>query len=38
MFRDTLIVYADGTPRTRHIITNVIIEAAARPQSISSSM
>lgn len=26
MFRDTLIVYDDGTPRTRHLITNVIIE------------
>jgi 3-phenylpropionate/cinnamic acid dioxygenase small subunit len=26
MFQDTLIVYADGTPRTRHIVTNVVIE------------
>jgi len=26
MFRDTLIVYDDGTPRTRHLVTNVIIE------------
>ena len=27
MFRDTLIVYDDGTPRTKHVTTNVIIEA-----------
>jgi len=27
MFRDTLIVYDDGTPRTKHIITNIVIEA-----------
>jgi hypothetical protein len=27
MFRDMLIVYADGTPRTKHITTNVIIDA-----------
>ena len=27
MFRDTLIVYDDGTPRTRHVTTNVAIEA-----------
>ena len=26
MFRDTLIVYEDGTPRTRHLITNVAID------------
>ncbi|MFJ2866951.1 nuclear transport factor 2 family protein [Kitasatospora sp. NPDC087314] len=26
MFRDTLIVYADGTPRTQHVTTNVAIE------------
>jgi 3-phenylpropionate/cinnamic acid dioxygenase small subunit len=26
MFRDTLIVYDDGTPRTRHVTTNVVIE------------
>jgi 3-phenylpropionate/cinnamic acid dioxygenase small subunit len=26
MFQDTLIVYDDGTPRTRHIITNVRIQ------------
>lgn len=26
MFRDTLIVYADGTPRTQHLITNIAIE------------
>jgi 3-phenylpropionate/cinnamic acid dioxygenase small subunit len=35
MFRRTLIVYGDGTPRTKHVTTNVIIEldedtAAAR--------
>ncbi len=27
MFTDTLIVYDDGTPRTKHVTTNVIIEA-----------
>jgi 3-phenylpropionate/cinnamic acid dioxygenase small subunit len=27
MFRDTLIVYEDGTPRTKHVTTNVVIEA-----------
>ncbi|MFF4837743.1 nuclear transport factor 2 family protein [Streptomyces sp. NPDC001315] len=26
MFKDTLIVYADGTPRTQHVTTNVAIE------------
>src|ERR1700728_1707007 len=26
MFRDMLIVYADGTPRTRHVTTNVAID------------
>lgn len=26
MFQDTLIVYDDGTPRTRHVTTNVAIE------------
>ncbi|NUP40182.1 MAG: nuclear transport factor 2 family protein [Streptomyces sp.] len=26
MFQDTLIVYADGTPRTQHVTTNVAIE------------
>jgi 3-phenylpropionate/cinnamic acid dioxygenase small subunit len=26
MFQDTLIVYADGTPRTQHITSNVAIE------------
>ena len=27
MFQDTLILYGDGTPRTRHITTNIVIEA-----------
>jgi 3-phenylpropionate/cinnamic acid dioxygenase small subunit len=27
MFRDMLIVYDDGTPRTRHVTTNIVIEA-----------
>lgn len=27
MFRDLLIVYDDGTPRTKHVTTNVIIDA-----------
>lgn len=31
MFRNTVIVYADGTPRTRHITTNVIIEVDEEP-------
>ncbi|OPF80956.1 hypothetical protein VT50_0210425 [Streptomyces antioxidans] len=26
MFRDTLIVYPDGTPRTQHVTTNLAIE------------
>ncbi|WP_215541257.1 nuclear transport factor 2 family protein [Amycolatopsis sp. CA-230715] len=26
MFRDTLITYDDGTPRTQHVTTNTIIE------------
>ncbi|RAY11706.1 nuclear transport factor 2 family protein [Actinomadura craniellae] len=26
MLRDTVIVYADGTPRTRHVTTNLAIE------------
>jgi 3-phenylpropionate/cinnamic acid dioxygenase small subunit len=26
MFQDTLVVYDDGTPRTKHVITNVAIE------------
>jgi SnoaL-like domain len=26
MFHDTLLVYGDGTPRTRHLTTNVVIE------------
>jgi 3-phenylpropionate/cinnamic acid dioxygenase small subunit len=27
MFQDTLIVYADGTPRTKHVTSNIAIEA-----------
>ena len=27
MLRNTVIVYDDGTPRTRHVTTNVVIEA-----------
>ncbi|RAJ54870.1 SnoaL-like protein [Streptomyces sp. Amel2xB2] len=26
MFRDSVIVYADGTPRTQHVTTNIVIE------------
>ncbi|MFE6050728.1 nuclear transport factor 2 family protein [Kitasatospora sp. NPDC056446] len=26
LFRDTLIVYADGTPRTQHVVTNTVVE------------
>jgi 3-phenylpropionate/cinnamic acid dioxygenase small subunit len=26
MFRDMLIVYGDGTPRTKHVTTNIVIE------------
>ncbi|MFF7992179.1 nuclear transport factor 2 family protein [Kitasatospora xanthocidica] len=26
MFRDTVILYADGTPRTQHVVTNVAVE------------
>ena len=28
MFRDTIITYEDGTPRTKHVTTNVIIDLA----------
>ena len=27
MFRDMLIVYEDGTPRTKHLTTNLIVDA-----------
>jgi 3-phenylpropionate/cinnamic acid dioxygenase small subunit len=26
-FRETLIVYEDGTPRTKHVTTNILVEA-----------
>ncbi|MEV0194890.1 nuclear transport factor 2 family protein [Nonomuraea sp. NPDC050691] len=26
MFENTVIIYADGTPRTRHVITNIIVD------------
>jgi ketosteroid isomerase-like protein len=26
MFRDSMIVYEDGTPHTKHLVTNVIVE------------
>ncbi|MCI2423013.1 nuclear transport factor 2 family protein [Saccharopolyspora sp. K220] len=29
-FRDTLIVYSDGTPRTQHVTTNIIVERDER--------
>src|SRR5438045_7279086 len=25
MFRDNVIVYADGTPRTKHVVTNPVV-------------
>ena len=28
MFRDTIITYEDGTPRTKHVTTNLIIDVA----------
>jgi hypothetical protein len=28
MFRDTIITYEDGTPRTKHVTTNMIIDVA----------
>lgn len=28
MFRDTIITYEDGTPRTKHVTTNVVIDLA----------
>jgi hypothetical protein len=34
--RDTLMTYEDGTPHTRHITTNVIIEVADDDQSATS--
>ncbi|MEV7189258.1 nuclear transport factor 2 family protein [Kitasatospora sp. NPDC093102] len=30
MFRETLIVYADGTPRTQHVTSNVAVEVDER--------
>lgn len=27
MFRDTLVVYPDGTPRTHHVTTNLVVDA-----------
>ncbi|WP_234345983.1 aromatic-ring-hydroxylating dioxygenase subunit beta [Streptomyces sp. NRRL F-5755] len=30
MFRDALIVYADGAPRTQHVTSNVAIEVDER--------
>jgi 3-phenylpropionate/cinnamic acid dioxygenase small subunit len=36
MFRDMLIVYDDGTPRTRHVTTNVAIEVDAEADTAVS--
>ncbi|MBC2874165.1 MULTISPECIES: nuclear transport factor 2 family protein [Streptomyces] len=30
MFRDTVIVHADGTPRTQHAVTNIAVEVDER--------
>ncbi|MFG3227261.1 nuclear transport factor 2 family protein [Kitasatospora sp. NPDC048194] len=30
MFRDTLVVHADGTPRTHHVTTNIAVEVDER--------
>ncbi|MER5781717.1 nuclear transport factor 2 family protein [Streptomyces mobaraensis] len=30
MFRDTVIIHADGTPRTQHAVTNIAIEVDER--------
>ncbi|MFD8215973.1 nuclear transport factor 2 family protein [Streptomyces sp. NPDC059697] len=38
MFRDTVIVYDDGTPRTQHVTTNVAIEVdEQRHKAVSRS-
>ena len=36
MLRDSLIVYADGTPRTKHVTTNVAIEVDEAAGTASS--
>ncbi|WP_372346836.1 nuclear transport factor 2 family protein [Streptomyces sp. KL116D] len=36
MFRDMLIVYADGTPRTHHVTTNIAIDVDAAAATASS--
>ena len=37
MFRDMLIVYEDGTPRTKHVTTNVAIEVDEKAGTAVSS-
>jgi 3-phenylpropionate/cinnamic acid dioxygenase small subunit len=36
MFRDTVILYADGTPRTKHVTTNIAIEVDEETGTASS--
>jgi hypothetical protein len=36
LYRDRCIVYADGTPRTKHVCTNVIVELDADGQHAST--
>lgn len=35
-FRDTLIVYPDGTPRTQHVTTNITVEPGGSPDQASA--
>jgi hypothetical protein len=41
VLRDSLIVYDDGTPRTKHVTTNIAIEVddeAGRPSRVRTSL
>ena len=37
MLRDSVIVYEDGTPRTKHVVTNIVIEVDAEAATASAS-
>ena len=36
MLRDNVIVYEDGTPRTKHVVTNIAIEVDAQADTASA--
>ena len=37
MLRDNVILYEDGTPRTKHVVTNIVIEVDAEAATASAS-